>query len=208
MPLYIAGKILIPFGALFVFPSIRRFEETPMHRVFTRVAILVAVASLAAIAAAPLKAADYREEALNRIGALEKKFVTLSEAVPTDKYTWRPAEGVRSVSELFLHVAGANFGLPARILGMPAPAGFEGKGYDKSTTDKAQIVKAVKESFAHFRASIEKLEAADAEKMVKVFGGEACTRGAVLFLLEHLSEHLGQSIAYARVNGVTPPWSE
>ena len=179
-----------------------------MHRVFTRVAILVAVASLAALLAAPLTAADYREEALNRIAALEKKFVGVSEAIPADKYTWRPAEGVRSVSELFLHVAGANFGLPARILGMPAPAGFQGQGYDKSTTDKAQIVKAVKDSFAHFRGSIEKLAAADAEKMVKVFGGEASTRGAVLIMLEHLSEHLGQSIAYARVNGVTPPWSE
>jgi uncharacterized damage-inducible protein DinB len=97
----------------------------------------------------------------------------------------------------------------SRIISSPvAIAGFQGQGYDKSTTDKAQIEKAVKDSFAHFRASIEKLEPADAEKMVKVFGGEASTRGAVLFMLEHLSEHLGQSIAYARVNGVTPPWSE
>jgi hypothetical protein len=93
---------------------------------------------MAALVAAPLTAADYREEALNRIATLEKKFVGASEAMPADKYTWRPAEGVRSVSELFLHVAGANFGLPASILGMPAPTGFQGQGYDKSTTDKAQ----------------------------------------------------------------------
>jgi uncharacterized damage-inducible protein DinB len=170
--------------------------------------VLIAVVSLAGLAAAPLAAADFREEALSCIGTLEKKFVGLTEAVPADKYTWRPAEGVRSVSELFLHVAGANFGLPARVFGTPAPAGFQGQGYDKSTTDKAEVVKAVRDSFTHFRSSIEKLSAADADKMVKLFGGETSTRGAVLFLLEHLSEHLGQSIAYARVNGVTPPWSE
>ena len=179
-----------------------------MHRVFTRAATLLAVVSLVGLAAAPLAAGDYREEALNRIGTLEKKFVGLSEAVPAEKYTWRPADGVRSVSELFLHVAGANFGLPSRVFGMPAPDGFQGQGYDKSTTDKAVIVKAVKESFAYFRASIEKLPVADADKTLKMFGQETSTRGAVVGLIEHLSEHLGQSIAYARVNGVTPPWSE
>jgi uncharacterized damage-inducible protein DinB len=179
-----------------------------MHRFFSRAVTFVAVASLAGLVAAPLAAADYREEALSRIATLEKKFVGLSGAVPADKYTWRPAEGVRSISEVFLHIAGANFGLPARVLGTPAPAGFQGQGYDKSTTDKAQITEAVKESFAHFRAAVEKLQAADADKMVKLFGSETSTRGAVLFLLEHLSEHLGQAIAYARTNGVTPPWSE
>lgn len=179
-----------------------------MHRVFTCITTLIAVISLLSLAAAPLAAADFREEALNRIGTLEKKFVGLSEAVPADKYTWRPAEDVRSVSEVFLHVAGANFGLPGRVFGMEAPAGFKGQGYDKSTTNKAEITKAVKESFAYFRSSIQKLSVADADKPIKMFGQETTTRGAVLGLLEHLSEHLGQSIAYARVNGVTPPWSE
>lgn len=179
-----------------------------MHRVFPRIITMIAITALFGLAAAPPAAADYREEALNRIGTLEKKFVGLSEAVPADKYTWRPAEGVRSVSEVLLHVAGANFGLPGRVFGMEAPAGFKGQGYDKSTTDKAEITKAVKESFAYFRSSIEKLSAADANKAIKMFGRETTTRGAVFGLLEHLSEHLGQSIAYARVNGVTPPWSE
>jgi uncharacterized damage-inducible protein DinB len=160
-----------------------------------------------ALAAGPLTAADYKTEALNRVGTLEKKFTTLAEAVPADKYTWRPAEGVRSISEVFLHVAGANFGL-GRVLGTQPPQGFEGKGYDKSSTDKAKIVAAVKDSFAHFRGAIEKLSPADADKPVKLFGQETSMRGAVFGLLEHLSEHLGQSIAYARSNGVVPPWSE
>lgn len=178
-----------------------------MHAVFTRAACLIALAFVPGLTVTPLSAADYRTEALNRLGALEKKFVTLAEAVPADKYTWRPAEGVRSISEVFLHVAAANFGL-GRVFGTPPPQGFEGKGYDKSTTDKAKIVAAVKESFAHFRGAIEKLSVEDAEKTLKLFGQEMSTRGAAYGLLEHLSEHLGQSIAYARTNGVVPPWSE
>jgi uncharacterized damage-inducible protein DinB len=179
-----------------------------MRRFFVRAALLVTVASLAGLTSAPLAASDYREEALKRLSALEKKFVGLSEAMPADKYTWRPGDGVRSVSELFLHVASANFGLPARVFNLPAAEGFQGQGFEKSTTDKTAVVKAVQDSFAHFRASIEKLTVADAEKAIKMFGQETTTRGAVFGLTEHLSEHLGQAIAYARVNGVTPPWSE
>jgi len=178
-----------------------------MHSAFRRVACLAAMAFAAGLTITSLAAADYRTEALRRVGGLEKKFVTLAEAVPADKYTWRPAEGVRSISEVFLHVAGANFGL-GRVIGTPPPQGFEGKGYDKSTTDKAKIVAAVKESFAHFRGAVEKVPVEDAEKLVKLFGQETSTRGAVFAMLEHLSEHLGQSIAYARTNGVVPPWSE
>ena len=178
-----------------------------MYGFFRGAACLATLAFVVGLTVAPLAAADYRTEALNRVGALEKKFTTLAEAVPAEKYTWRPAEGVRSISEVFLHVASANFGL-GRVIGTPPPQGFEGKGYDKSTTDKAKIVAAVKESFVHFRGAIEKLSVDDADKMVKLFGQEASTRGAVFGLLGHLSEHLGQAIAYARTNGVTPPWSE
>jgi uncharacterized damage-inducible protein DinB len=178
-----------------------------MRLVARQTACLVTLVFVAGLVANPLVAADYRTEALNRLGALEKKFVTLAEAVPAEKYTWRPAEGVRSISEVYLHIASANFGL-GRVLGTPPPQGFEGKGYDKSTTDKAKIVAAVKQSFAHFRGAIEKLSVDDSEKIVKLFGQEISTRGAAFALLEHLSEHLGQSIAYARTNGVVPPWSE
>jgi uncharacterized damage-inducible protein DinB len=177
-----------------------------MYRVFRRAVCLVALA-VTGLMAAPLAAGDYRTEALDRIATLEKKFVSLAEAVPAEKYTWRPGEGVRSVSEVYLHVASANFGLGS-VLGTPPPAGFQGKGYEKSTTDKTKVVAAVTESFAHFRGAVEKLAAADADKAVKLFGQETTMRGAVFALLEHLSEHLGQSIAYARTNGVVPPWSQ
>jgi uncharacterized damage-inducible protein DinB len=154
-----------------------------------------------------LAAESYREEALARADVLAKKFSDLSERVPADKYGWRPADGVRSISEVLLHVAAVNYALP-RVFGTQPPAGFDMRGYDKSTSDKAEITPKVKDSFVHFRAAIEKLTAADADKPVKMFGRDTTMRGAVLMSLEHLSEHLGQSIAYARSNGVVPPWSE
>src|SRR5688572_24174157 len=80
----------------------------------------------------------YRAEFLRELNDLETKYVRLAEQMPADKYGWRPAEGVRSVGEVFMHMAGANFGLTRRI-GTPAPSGFAPQGYEKSTTDKAKI---------------------------------------------------------------------
>lgn len=154
-----------------------------------------------------LAGADFKDECLARVAVLEKKYTDLAERVPAGKYTWRPAEGVRSVSEVFLHVAAANYNIP-RNFGTPPPEGFVGKGYDKSTTDKAQITPKVKDSFAHLRKAIQAIPSGDADKALKMFGQETTMRGAVWMALEHLSEHLGQAIAYARANGVTPPWSE
>ena len=149
----------------------------------------------------------YRDEALARLSSIEGKVVGLAEAVPAENYTWRPAEGVRSVSEVYLHIAAANYGIPNNF-GTPAPEGFSFDGYDTQTTDKTEIVPKVKESFAHIRGALEKLSADQAEEGVKMFGQDMTMRQAVWASLEHLSEHLGQSIAYARVNKVVPPWSQ
>ena len=171
-----------------------------------RLVALFTVAAFVATSASPLLAADFKEECLSRLGVLEKKITELAEAVPADKYTWRPAEGVRSVSEVYLHVAGLNLVTPG-ALGTPPPEGFSFRGFDKSTTDKAEIVAKLKESFAHIRQAWDKVSAADADKTIKMRRRETTARNALWSQLEHLSEHLGQSIAYARSNGVTPPWS-
>ena len=170
-----------------------------------RIAATLLTAAVLLAGLCPAYAGDYKSEALQRVSALEKKYVGLAEATPADKFTWRHAEEVRSVSEVFMHVAGANYGIP-RALGTPPPEGFQMRGYDKSTTDKAEIVAKLKESFEHLRKAVE--AAGDADKPTKLFRMDMTARGAVLFMLEHLSELLGQSIAYARINGVTPPWSQ
>jgi uncharacterized damage-inducible protein DinB len=127
--------------------------------------------------------------------------------VPADKYTWRPAEGVRSISEVFLHAAFVNYNLP-RLIGVQPPAGFEPKGFDTSTTDKAKIIQTLKDSFAHFCRAVEKMSDADLEKTTKFLGKDQTYRAIFFLCTRHLGEHLGQSIAYARMNGIVPPWTE
>lgn len=151
--------------------------------------------------------AGMRAEFLSDLKAQEDKYVSLAQAIPADKYTWRPAEGVRSVSEVFLHVAAANFNLP-KLIGVPPPPDFKVQGFDKSTTDKAKVIQAMQDAFAHMRDAVANLPDADLEKQVDFRGGKKSARAVLVFILEHNAEHLGQSIAYARVNGVVPPWTE
>jgi uncharacterized damage-inducible protein DinB len=167
----------------------------------------VAQAGATAQSAASAPTSGVRAEFLNELKIQEDKFVQLAQAIPADKYTWRPAEGVRSISEVFLHVAAANFNLP-HVFGVPPPPGFKVQGFEKSTTDKAKIIQALQDAFAHMRQAVVNMPDSDLEKQVDWFGAKNTYRGILLFILRHNAEHLGQAIAYARMNGVVPPWTE
>jgi len=149
----------------------------------------------------------YRSEVMAEVMVQEDKFTRLAEAVPAEKYTWRPSADVRSFAEVFLHVAAANYNL-YKLVGTPPPAGFDAKGFDKSTTDKAKVIATLKDSFAHAKSAIKAVSDADLEKSMDWFGGKNTERGILLFIVRHAAEHLGQSIAYARFAGITPPWTE
>jgi uncharacterized damage-inducible protein DinB len=149
----------------------------------------------------------YRSEVLAEVMIQEDKFTRLAEAIPADKYSWRPSADVRSLAEVFLHVSAANFNL-YKLVGTPAPAGFDVKGFEKSTTDKAKVMATLKDSFAHARKAITAMPDTDLDKSLDWFGGKNTQRGILLFIVRHAAEHLGQTIAYARFAGITPPWSE
>src|ERR1700688_1802077 len=149
----------------------------------------------------------YRSEVLAEVMIQEDKFTRLAEAIPAEKYTWRPAPDVRSVAEVFLHVSAANFNL-YKLVGTPPPEGVEIKGLEKSTADKTKVIAILKNSFAHARKAITSMSDADLDKSLDWFGGKNTERGILLFVVRHAAEHLGQSIAYARVVGVVPPWTE
>jgi len=121
-----------------------------------------------------------RAEFLEEIAYYEQRYMRLAEAMPAEKYTWRPAEGVRSVGEVFTGLSG----------------------------DKPKVLQAMKDSFAHFRNAIVALNDADADKPQKMFNRQTTLRGSFLMITGHFGEHLGQSIAYARMNGIVPPWTE
>ena len=181
---------------------------------------IFAIMALAAFAAAIPAAAQinpykegtpgvtgYRSEVLAEVIVREDKFTRLAEAIPAEKYSWRPAPDVRSFAEVFLHVSAANYNL-YKLVGTPPPAGFDVKGFEKSTTDKAKVIASLKDSYAHAKKAIAAMPDADLEKSMDWFGGKNTERGTLLFIVRHASEHLGQSIAYARFVGVTPPWTE
>ena len=149
-----------------------------------------------------------RAEFLVELKGVEQKFTRLAEATPADKFTWRPAPDVRSIAEVYLHVAAANYNL-TKLIGTPPPEGFQAKGFDKSTTDKAKVIQTLQDSFTHMREAVIKMPDADLDKQLDWFGGSKNTqRGILLFVMRHMGEHLGQSIAYARMNGIVPPWTE
>jgi uncharacterized damage-inducible protein DinB len=152
------------------------------------------------------QASGLRADVLNELAGVEKKLVGLAEAIPAEKYAWRPGQGVRSVSEVFMHVAGGNYNLP-RALGTQPPAGVNPREFEKTITEKAKVIETLKQSFEHARQAVSKTSDADVDKAVKLFGRDSTYRGVFLAMVTHMHEHLGQMIAYTRMNGITPPWS-
>jgi uncharacterized damage-inducible protein DinB len=168
---------------------------------------LAVVTAFAARAQAPAAAptAGFRAEFLGQHAYGEKQILDLAEATPADKYGWRPAPGVRSISEVYIHIAGGNY-LLLGFAGVKPPAGLD-KDMEKNVTEKSKVIDELKKSFAHLRSGIASLSDADLDKPVKFFGRDSTVRGILLAVVSHEFEHLGQSIAYARTNGIVPPWT-
>lgn len=137
---------------------------------------------------------------------IEKQLVSLAEAIPQEKYSWRPGEGVRSIAESFLHCARGNYALMP-FIGGKVPEGIDPVKLETSTTDKKAVVDAMKSSFNVINAYIGGLPDTDLEKPVKFFGMEMTVGDMIMLSANHQHEVLGQAVAYARVNGVVPPWT-
>lgn len=153
-----------------------------------------------------------RAELLQNIEMAEQKYVGLANVLSEEQYDWRPEEGVRSIGEVLLHIAGNNYWLPI-LIGHPAPEGvaisqdYQSVWDYEKQTGKDMIVKALNDSFSHLKASIKKVPEADLNNAMDIFGTPGTVRGYLVMTTTHMHEHLGQLIAYARINGVKPPWS-
>ena len=143
---------------------------------------------------------------LNDLSILEDKITSLAEAIPADKYGWRPEDGVRSVSEVFAHIGSANYFI-ASLMGAKIPDGF-GENPEKTITEKSELQKLLKNSFKFVKDFVSNYDTSKLETVVKTPFGEMTNRDLLLLITSHLHEHLGQAIAYARINGVVPPWSK
>ncbi len=135
---------------------------------------------------------------------VSRQLIALAEATPAEKFAWRPAAGVRSTSEVYMHIAMANFYLLS-VTGPKMPAGLK-EDMEKTVTSKAEVIDwltldAVKE--AHLAAKPN-----DLERKVHIADRDATVDGMYLRIIVHANEHMGQLIAYARMTGVVPPWSK
>lgn len=163
---------------------------------------LVLGAVSAPVAFAEEHNAGFRSSYEREMAGAVQKVQRLAEAIPADKYGWRPAEGVRSVSEALMHIASGNY-LLAKDLGVPPPDDLPEDF--AAVTDKEEVLAILGRSFEQTRTAFEKTCAGDLDRQVWDNGRTA--RGVLLRLLVHINEHLRQLIAYSRVNGVVPPWS-
>jgi uncharacterized damage-inducible protein DinB len=135
------------------------------------------------------------------------QLLALADATPAEKFSWRPAAGVRSTSEVYMHIAIANFYFLSVVGKQKMPPEIN-QNFEKSVTSKADVIGWLKRSLEAAKAARSSETKASIARKVE-FLKESTTADAVyLRLIIHSNEHMGQLVAYARMTGVTPPWSK
>jgi uncharacterized damage-inducible protein DinB len=154
----------------------------------------------------------FRAELLGQIEYVQARILELEGAIPDEKMTWRPNEQVRSIAEVYSHIAFANY-LFAGFVGATPPAEISIKSmeevtkYEKTSTEKKVIEEKLVKSFDFMKDAIRQISDDSLESRMKFFGREITVRSCLLTYITHVHEHFGQSIAYARMEGVVPPWT-
>jgi uncharacterized damage-inducible protein DinB len=138
---------------------------------------------------------------------VSSQLVALAEATPAEKFAWRPALGVRSTSEVYMHIAMANFYLLS-VTGPKMPSDMTAPDMEKTVNQKAEVISWLKRSLDAVKTAHLAVKPEDLHRKVTVGGTDADVDGMYLRIIVHANEHMGQLIAYARMTGVTPPWSE
>jgi uncharacterized damage-inducible protein DinB len=166
-----------------------------------RIGTIGCAAAIAALSLASLQAQTVQASLAKEAGTLSDKFSGLARVMAA-KYDWKPAQGVRSVSDVFNLIVAENGLLAGTLTGAAAGA------RPAPITDPEKLQEALKTSYANLQKVIDGLSDADLKAPVKIFGKDMSKEGAIRYVFGDQHEHLGQSIAYARSNGVVPPWSK
>jgi len=159
-----------------------------------------------------ISALEVRTRFLADLDTLQKKFLALAEAIPAEKYSWRPGEGVRSVGEAFMHVASEYYVFTPMAWGA-APSPVVGRGREafqkfEGMSSKPEVMKHLGEAFAFMKQAVSGVDAAAITGPQNLFGGQRTIIETSFIMSGDLHEHLGQLIAYSRMLGVKPPWSQ
>ena len=148
---------------------------------------------------------DFQKDLAAMIKMNSEKVISLAEAIPAEDYDWSPAEGIRDVNGVIMHIAGANYFFPT-FAGINPPAGVDPRNLAGS--NKEETIATLKASYEHVMKAISSVPDAALAKEVDFFGNKMNVRMALLLAFGHCEEHMGQLIAYARSNDITPPWSQ
>jgi len=188
------------------FPPIRKGNNR-MHRK----KLLGLAFALSLLPAAPFTRAQTAPEGIwqgydGEWKHVSAQLIALAEATPEEKFTWRPAPGVRSTSEVYMHIAFANLYLLS-VTGPKMPADMK-QGMDKTVTSKAEVISWLKRSLEAVKQAHASITPPDLQRKVHIADRDATVDGIYLRIIVHANEHMGQLIAYARTTGVTPPWSK
>ncbi len=177
--------------------------------------VLAASAIPAAAQSESVPVVSANAEVIGLISGAEGKVTALADAMNDEQWAWRPMEGVRSTSEVLMHIAISNFFLPT-LLGATLPENFPvtmgpqgpvGLDEYEATSDRDEVGAAMEASFNHVRAALAGISADRMDEEMNAFGQTMTVRGFCIFMATHLHEHLGQLVAYSRANGLVPPWS-
>ncbi len=177
-----------------------------MQRLRALYQIGIAVVMGAVPAVAQSAATDYRDEFMHHFRQSTRKIMSLAEAMPEDLYTWSPGPGVMPVGQVYMHIARYNYFYPETALGIPAPSDIDVPNLE-SITDKAKVTKLLRQSVEHVRQHVSRMTTEDLTRTTTLYRRQIAGWAVLFQLLAHMNEHVGQSVSYARMNGIVPPWS-
>jgi len=149
-----------------------------------------------------------QKEAAGSLTFVSGHVMMLAAAIPADKYSWAPQAGVRSVADVCTHIISANYFFASK-LGAKIPDGVKMETLEKDLKTKEAIAAELKRSYETVIAAVKNTkDAALPTKVEFPFPGEFTSMSAIFIVVGHSNEHLGQLIAYSRMNEIAPPWSE
>lgn len=134
------------------------------------------------------------------------RVLDLAKAMPAETYSWRPEEGVMSVEEVYTHIAHYNFLYLENQLDISSPDDIDLDNVE-SITGKEEVVAILERSINHVLETVKQMPDSKFSEETELYGRTVNGQAVLLQLVTHKSEHVGQSIAYARMNGIVPPWS-
>ena len=157
-------------------------------------------------AAAQSSPTDYRDEFLDHFGRSSRKVMSLADVVPQELYSWSPGEGVMPIVQVYMHIARYNFMYLEDNLGIAAPHGVNVDNLEE-ITDKARVTELLRQSVEHVRTQVSHMSEDELTKITTLYGRRVAGWAVLFQLIAHMNEHVGQSVSYARMNGIVPPWS-